>query len=233
MQNYGIIEGKRKAGALRSTVPDVALVLDMRTSAMSSILIPPGLCQCGCGNQTTIAQKTNSPRKQFRGQPLRYFSNHGGRRNTHLPMPARFWAEVDQSAGAGSCWAWQESLLTSGYGQMRVDGQRWRVHRLAWVLTHGPIPAGLFVCHTCDVRACCNPAHLFLGTTDDNMADMVAKGRQARNDRHGRAKFTVAEIETIRARFQQGGITRAALAREYKVSWPAIAEIVRGTHWKL
>jgi hypothetical protein len=59
----------------------------------------------------------------------------------------------------------------------RLDGTWRRSHRVAWELTHGPVPDGLHVLHRCDTPSCCNVAHLFIGTHDDNMADMAAKGR--------------------------------------------------------
>jgi len=64
-----------------------------------------------------------------------------------------------------------------GYGKMRVGSKIVLAHRLAWELSNGPIPDGLEVCHKCDVRLCCNPEHLFLGTHRENMHDLKAKGR--------------------------------------------------------
>ncbi len=60
-----------------------------------------------------------------------------------------------------------------------VDGKQVSAHRYAWVLANGEIPAGLFVCHKCDVPACCRPSHMFLGTNEENLADMTAKGRRS------------------------------------------------------
>ncbi len=73
------------------------------------------------------------------------------------------------------CWIWQGAKNSRGYGQMgvRVNGKTMSksVHRLVAALTYGPIPAGGMACHTCDVRACCNPAHLYIGDASTNTAD--------------------------------------------------------------
>jgi len=78
------------------------------------------------------------------------------------------------------CWNWLGFLHKQGYGVVSYQGTTWRTHRLLYTLDIGPIPPGLFVCHTCDNTSCCNPDHLFLGTHTDNQRDMVAKGRHAK-----------------------------------------------------
>jgi hypothetical protein len=86
----------------------------------------------------------------------------------------RFWRRVNRTDG---CWLWTGARKTSGYGEINIGGAIWDTHRLAWTITQGPIPDGLCVLHTCDVRPCVNPDHLWLGTIADNNRDMFAKGR--------------------------------------------------------
>ena len=79
------------------------------------------------------------------------------------------------------CWPWRGTIGANGYGNVRIGGKRISAHRLAYEVFCGPIPAGLLVCHRCDHPSCCNPGHLFLGTSKDNSADMLAKGRHTTN----------------------------------------------------
>lgn len=87
-------------------------------------------------------------------------------------------ARVDSSGGPTACWPWLGTILNTGYGQLWADGIRHSAHRVAYVLNIGQIPDGLVVMHSCDFRACNNPAHLSVGSTHDNLLDMVSKGRQ-------------------------------------------------------
>lgn len=81
----------------------------------------------------------------------------------------------------GDCLVWTGGCNKYGYGQIGDSdfGPRkmTNVHRLMYERTVGPIPIGMFVCHTCDNPPCCNPQHLWLGTPHDNMVDKVRKGR--------------------------------------------------------
>lgn len=99
-------------------------------------------------------------------------------------------------------------------------------HRMAWILTHGPISDGLHVCHRCDVPLCCNPSHLFLGTPAENLADCRAKGRMP-STRRG-FKLSVLDRENIKWRLFMGPRgTAAELARAYGVSKALLSRMRR------
>ena len=101
-----------------------------------------------------------------------------------LSVGDRIWPLVSKGDPSG-CWLWM-GYKVGGYGSIRVGGRNRRVHRLVYELLVGPIPVGLLVCHHCDTPACCNPAHLFLGTQKANMQDASAKGRTTRQEFCGR-----------------------------------------------
>ena len=83
--------------------------------------------------------------------------------------------KVDRKTG---CWLWMRALKGCGYGHKWYDGKYQSAHRISWSIHRGPVPEGLFVLHKCDVMRCVNPAHLFLGTHQDNMDDQRRKGRR-------------------------------------------------------
>jgi len=92
----------------------------------------------------------------------------------------------------GDCWLWTGCVTTFGYGfyRWKKPNKMVHTHRIAWELEHGPIPEGMHVLHKCDVRPCCNPAHLWLGTHQENMADMRAKGRAWKGGNKKRAAIS-------------------------------------------
>lgn len=129
------------------------------------------------------------------------------------------------------CRVWLGCQLDTGYGQVRYQGKLWRVHRLSWRLTHGPIPKGANVLHNCDNRICCNPEHLFLGTVQDNADDMVSKGRQALGERNPAAKVTAEDVRWIRS-WARAGYTRAAIAAAFGLGTTSVTNIVNGLKWR-
>ena len=111
----------------------------------------------------------------------------------------RFWSKVNIK-DLLDCWEWTATKTPNGYGQFTVDRKKIQTHRLAWEFTYGKIPEGLCVLHKCDNKACVNPAHLFIGTHNDNMQDMIKKNRQSHNtgQLNGNNKLTQNQVLEIR-----------------------------------
>ena len=156
-------------------------------------------------------------------------------------MLERFEAKISRCPISG-CWLWTAGINAHGYGDFWAHGRTNAAHRIAWELWVGQVPNGLHVLHRCDVRCCVNPAHLFLGTNADNMADRNAKQRQAfgkRNGAHtkpdrvrhgeaqGAAKLTEAQAIAIRNDPRRPRFISA----QYGVSRQTIHRIKRGTAW--
>lgn len=80
-----------------------------------------------------------------------------------------------------TCWLWNGSVRSKdrvSYGGFNMGNKKIMLaHRAAYILFIGEIPSGMCVCHSCDTPMCVNPAHLFLGTHEQNMLDMVRKRR--------------------------------------------------------
>lgn len=150
----------------------------------------------------------------------------------NAPLSVRFWRLVARGA-SDACWEWRGYRGPSGYGRLYLKpGAYTTAHRASWIVTHGEIPDGKCVLHHCDNRACVNPDHLFIGTQQDNMADMNAKGRRKTpvmvGETHPAAKLTEREVLEIRA----SALPREQLEAKYGVSKPTIHQIINRQTWK-
>jgi len=153
---------------------------------------------------------------------------------------ARFWDLVEKR-GPEECWPWIGCRTKDGYGQfgLRLTNGRWRTvgaYRVAFVLATGKDPGGLHVCHRCDNPPCVNPAHLFLGTSEENMADAQKKRRalwrpdagRPRGEMHGGARLSRQQVEGLRA---VRGLSQRKLAQKFGISQAQVGRILRGESW--
>lgn len=90
---------------------------------------------------------------------------------------ARFWSRVKLTADDQRCWLWTGKPNERGYGSLQADNVRWYAHRFSYFLKHGECPD--LVRHKCDTPLCVNPNHLEQGTYQDNIDDMISRGRAA------------------------------------------------------
>ena len=144
-----------------------------------------------------------------------------------VPLADRFWTKVEKR-GPDDCWLWTGGGYGEGYGGIMIVGLGCiGAHRVAYALHHGTTPDGVFVCHRCDNKRCCNPGHLFLGTHQDNMDDMVFKGRST-------ARLLPEEAIAARALADYDGWSAVRLAKHFKVKTYIIRKLLdRETYRKV
>jgi len=133
------------------------------------------------------------------------------------------------SIDASGCWIWKLSTH-NGYGRMVRGGRSWPAHAFSYKAHVGEIPSGLQVNHKCHNRACVNPDHLYAGTQKENMADMVAAGRQpdVRGEASATSKLTEAEVREI---LRMPGIAKHA-AERFGISISLVYAIRKRAIWK-
>jgi hypothetical protein len=118
--------------------------------------------------------------------------------------------------------------MSTGYGIIVVDGAKVLAHRYSWELHNGKISDGMFVCHRCDNRLCVNPAHLFLGTHLDNMADMRQKGRSRRGALSHNCVLSESDVIAIRADSRP----QRTIAAAYGIGQTTVSHIKRKSTWR-
>jgi hypothetical protein len=165
-----------------------------------------------------------------------------GKTNSQNKAGTKEYISENSEIDINNCWIWKRSKDKYGYGMSGLKGKLIGAHRLSYLTFVGEIPNNLFVLHNCDNRACVNPKHLFLGTQEDNMKDMVNKNRQAKGEDQGNSKLVQKEVNEIRtlwsaelalrAKGKNSQLSQRKLAKRFRVSQKTISDIVNNKVWK-
>jgi len=172
-------------------------------------LNPDGLCQCGCGQKTTVPEATDRRLGRFKGEPMRYIQGHHSR-----PQKSQY--IVDPETG---CWNWNWSRHPKGYGRGRLNGKMCPAHVVFYVRKFGPVPDSYQLHHVCENPSCVNPDHLVPVTDTEHV----------RLDT--RTKLTIDQVREIRRRHAAGNITQVQLASQFNVSPSTISAIIARRNW--
>jgi len=152
--------------------------------------------------------------------------------HNYCSLPCRFWSKVDIKS-IEECWPFKGHAFNHGYGAFKFNGIMSNSHRIAYFLAYGIEPKKLCVLHKCDNPICQNPFHLFLGTKQDNVDDMISKNRDVtlQGENHGCAKLSEKDVIKIRKSLQnkEKGVH---LAKKYNVSETTIYAIKKRLSWK-
>lgn len=143
-----------------------------------------------------------------------YFCVRCGAVSSIAPQEVRFWAKVDKNA-PGGCWIWTGAKRPSGHGNFTWDGKVGRPHRMAWKMIMGSLPKWTdygdpILCHKCDDPACVRPKHLYIGTQQQNMRDVLIRGNPKRT------KLTPSKVKEMR-QLHAEGVTNKDIAYRFDV----------------
>lgn len=147
------------------------------------------------------------------------------------------WQSMVRVCPDTGCWLWTGAARPDGYGAFNVNGRARLAHRVSWELHAGPVPDGLYVCHTCDVRPCVHPGHLFVGTQSENLLDAGRKGRTRsqlypetllRGSRNPSSVTTEEMVREARAR----GMSPRQASEFLGISRTAAAWALNGKTWR-
>lgn len=154
-----------------------------------------------------------------------------------------FWSKVAFTANPNMCWNWTGRIRSNEkpYGRFNIgDKNIFSANRLAYFFHNKVDPKELHALHTCDNPKCCNPAHLFLGTNADNVADKVSKGRQARNEAWNKGKKTIyglwnnsnsvlteKQYHEIMDLYNKKGLNAAQISKIYSMTRQNIAKAIK------
>jgi hypothetical protein len=129
------------------------------------------------------------------------------------------------------CTLWPFGKTSGGYGAVTLDGRHCSTHSASWqIFNNQKVPKGYFVCHSCDVKLCFNPFHLFIDTPKGNMEDRDRKGRQARGIRSGVSKLNEEQVNEIRSLYPS--LDTVKLGVKFDVHPSTVGNIVRKKTWK-
>jgi hypothetical protein len=175
---------------------------------------PCGTCECGCGQKTGIATRTDLSRGVYAGHPSRFRRGH----QIVFREFARTDDYVEEDRGyVTPCWIWRGGFFRTGYGRIAVGQRKARVaHRVYYERFKGAVPDGMMLDHLCEVKSCVNPGHL----------EAVSAAENTR--RGGVTRFTVDDIAAIRTSTLDAG----ELAARYSTSVKYIQDLRRGKGWK-
>lgn len=153
--------------------------------------------------------------------------------NTDPGWAPRFRAKIDTNGPLvqpelGPCWVWTARRDPAGYGRFQLNRRPELAHRVAWLLTHGAVPALLR--HRCGTNACVREDHLLEGTQAENCQDSVEQGKTTFGERHPLHRLTEEQATEIRRR-RLAGEAAISIAKDFPVHPSRIYQIGKGTGW--